>query len=842
MKYYAKSIEETLRVVHSRPDGLTLSEARRRLNRNGPNEVRVPGIPWWQKLLQPFANVMVVVLLAAALLSLAQKSYADAVIILVIIMASAVIDWVQQYSTERILRKLRERENDKVEVLRGGNTMAVAVETLVVGDIIILHEGQKVPADARVIESTNLHVDESMLTGESMSVRKTTAALRGEKEVYDQTNMLFGGSFVVAGAGQAVVTAVANDTEFGRLAQLAGDASMDSPIQQKIDKLIRQVVGAVFALAAVVLIMQLFQGRPLVESLQFVLAFAVSAVPESLPIAITVVLAMGMKRMAAHKALVRNMRAIENIGLTTVIATDKTGTLTQNKLSVQDTWSPRYNAEAFALQTSFTLNDAKGKTADPLDQALVEYLASKKIADPAKATKAKLVQALPFDYILAMSGNVWRFGKEYAVYVKGAPEKIMAKCKLTTLQKKQANAKLTDYASKGYRVIAYAKCNCSAPSNSLSEVGDCPLEFLGLTAVADQMRPRIELAVRAARQAGIKVCMITGDHKETALNIAEMVGIADSRGQVYDSQQLAKLSPTKLAQTVATTRVYARVTPSAKHTILTELNKQEITAMTGDGVNDVPALTQANVGIAMGSGAAIAKDASDMVLLDDNFRSIVTAVKEGRTIIANIRRMIVYLLATNAGEVLAAVGALILGMPLPLVAVQILWINLATDTFMVIPLGVEPPRGDVMKRHPDHPDAPLLDKHLIGMMITSAVSIALIALVTFGYFNASHGLGYARSAIFVVLIVIQWVNALVLRGTEPVRQILRVRNKAFWVALIGTAIMQLTVLIVPSLREALHVSYLHGDVIWAAILAAIASCAIMESYKKWLRRRLQGNN
>ena len=709
--YYNKTVAETLAATGSSLNGLSPTVARRRLRRDGANEVRVAGVPLWKRILQPFANVMVLVCL-----SLWQESYVDAIIIFAIIMASAIVDWAQQYSTSRILRSLREREVEHVDVIRGGETVSVSAESLVVGDVFDIYEGQRVPADARVISTTNLHVDESMLTGESMSVRKTPGELRGEKEVYDQSNMLFSGSFVVTGSGRAVVVATANNTEFGKLAQLAGDTSMDSPIQNKIDRLIRWVIIGVLILAIIVFGLELLRGETLIDSLQFVLAFAVSAVPESLPIAITAVLALGMRRMAAHKALVRNMRAIENIGLTTVIATDKTGTLTENKLRVQSTWSPRFNDESFALQTSFALNtNDKGTANDPLDQAILNYLRSRKVDDPSRVTQAERIhsrkvddpsrvtqaeriQVLPFDYLMAMSGNVWRFGRRYAVYVKGAPEKVLARCKLTNLQLRKANDQLGEYAGRGYRVIALAKYERSTPIHNLSDIEQSGLEFLGFLAVADQLRPKIELAVSTAQAAGIRICMITGDHSETAYNIAETVGIADNRGQVYDSHKLAKLSPDNLAKVVETTRVYARVTPDTKHAILSELNKTEITAMTGDGVNDVPALTQAHVGIAMGSGSAIAKDASDIVLLDNNFRSIVVAVKEGRTIVANIRRMLVYLLATNAGEVLVTLGALIIGLPLPLVAVQILWINLATDTFLVIPLGVEPPRGNVMEQ------------------------------------------------------------------------------------------------------------------------------------------------
>ena len=840
MKFYQKPTSEILSELKTTATGLSSKEALRRLKLDGPNQISVSGEPLWRKILAPFMSVMIGVLILAAVISFWHGEHIDAVIIFVIIMISAVIDWVQQWSTERILRSLRRRENEAVEVSRDGNVTTIAAENLVCGDIIILHEGQKVPADARIIESDNLHADESMLTGESLSVKKQSNELRGQKEVYEQSNMVFSGSFAVSGAGVAVVTAVGNDTEFGRLAKLAGAAGANSPVQKKVDDLVKKLIIAVFVLAVVAFALQMYRGIEPAEALRFIMAFAVSAVPEGLPIAITVILALGMKRMADKKALVRNMRAIENIGLVTTIATDKTGTLTRNELRVQDFWSPRFNEAAFALQTSFSLNASKGKVSDPLDIALSIYLARKKVKSPDDSTAAEILKSLPFDYEYSMSGNIWKFARSCELYIKGAPEKVLSSCNLTESNLQSAEAKLHELTSLGFRVIAFAKGKVDENFSKLANLSTQKLEFIGFAAIADELRPRVAAAIQEATQAGVRVRMITGDHSETAFHIAKQINIADDSSQIYDCRHLLKLSKVALAEVIEGTRVYARVIPEAKHKILTELNRTEITAMTGDGVNDVPALSQAHVGISMGAGAAIAKDASDIVLLDNNFRSIVTAIREGRIIIANIRRMLVYLIATNAGEVLTMLGALIIGMPLPVVAVQILWINLATDTFMVIPLGLEPGDKNIMKKQPADPNAPILTKYMLSRILVIALTMATITLTVFGLFLNWHSEAEARSAAFLVLIVIQWINAISMRGEKSIARLFRIRNRPFFIALASAVILQILVMFTP-LRVILHLESIHIDAIWACLVGAGLMLLVLETHK-YVGRRISRRN
>lgn len=834
MSFYKKEISEVFKDVGSSKDGLSKKQVLTRLKKFGPNLLNVHEKPFWVKVLEPFANVMIGVLFAAGILSLWHQEFIDATIVFAIIFVSAGIDWVQQYSTEKILRSLKKRENENVEVFRESKVESVPAENIVPGDVIILHEGQKIPADSRLTESDNLHVDESMLTGESLSVKKTVEALKGDKEVYAQSNMLFSGSFVVAGAGVAIVVATGNATEFGKIAKLAGDsANSVSPLQQKIDKLVKYVIYAVFVLAILAFGLELARGVDAVEALKFVLAFAVSAVPESLPIAIMVIITLAMRRMAQKKALVRNMRAIENIGLITTIASDKTGTLTRNELRVQETWSPGFNDASMALQISFSLNFAKGKAGDPLDVALAAFSREKHVVAH-DGTHEKLMQNLPFDYSFAMSGNVWNFAKTTEIYLKGAPEKILDLCKLSASEIKTAEEKLEEFAGNGFRVIAFAKISTEKSDKKTYKFREITkskqADFLGFVAVADELRPRVSAAINSAKSAGISVRMITGDHAETAFHIAEKINIAENRKQIYDSRKLMKLNGTELSEVIEGTTVFARVVPEAKYAILTELNKTNITAMTGDGVNDVPALTQANVGVAMGAGAAMAKDAADIVLLDNNFRTIVSAVKEGRIVFANIQRMLVYLLASNAGEVLVTLGALIFGLPLPLVAVQILWINLATDTFMVIPLGLEPGAADVMKKAPNRPDAPVLNAFMISRMIMIAVVMAVADLGVYALFLGWHGEAEARSAAFLVLIVLQWAVAFSIRGEVSFFKLFKVKNKVFFGALIAAFILQVAMILSP-FREILHLSTIHADSWVACALAVVLMISSLETHK-----------
>lgn len=835
MLYYNKSPQAVLRELDSSENGLSGIDATERLRTYGPNSIRVKSEPLWRKLVEPFANVFMLVLFVAVVISVFHGDTLDAIIIGVIMAISGGIYYVQRLSTDRILRALQQHDIQMVETLRDGKIVKLEATELVPGDIITLSEGEKVPADARLIAVSNVRADEALLTGESIPISKQTETLHGEKEIYDQSNMLFQGSFVVAGEATAVIVNTGNDTEFGKLAVLASNNESASPVQQKIDKLIRQIIGVVCAMAVVAFGLSLLRGMEITETIRFVMALSVSAVPESLPVAISVILVLGMRKMAARKALVRNMRAIESIGVTTTIATDKTGTLTRNKLTVQAVWQPEHARHHLGEFIQKTVNHGRRNTHDPLDIALIEY------AEQQKTPKlvGTLLASLPFDQAVAMSGNMWQHGINYTLAIKGAPEQVLQRSQLTSGEHERATEMLHRLTASGYRVIALAQTTLGKP---IARFEDMPhhakFEFIGFIAIADVLRPEAKRAVAMALEAGVTVRMITGDHMETAYHIAKELGMVTSRDQVFDSRHMSVMSDEQLDRAIRDVRVFSRVTPEHKFRILELLKRHHITAMTGDGVNDVPALTNAHVGVAMGSGSQIAKDAGDIILLDDNFKSIIDAIHQGRVIISNIRRMLYYLLATNAGEALTMMGALVVGMPLPLVPVQILWINLVTDTALVIPLGLEPGEKHIMKHPPKHPNSPILSRYIVTRMIMVAFSMAAMTLGLYAFYENLYGHDYAKTIAFAALVVMQWSNAINARSDyQSLLGRLRVWSSPFAIGLTIAVILQTLALFGP-LQPILHVTPVAiGDLFVTGLIAFTAPIVLVEAHKFVGRRR-----
>lgn len=837
MPYYTKTIRQTYDELDTSASGLAATEAEERLKIHGPNAIKVSGDPLWRKLIEPFANVFMAVLFIAIIISIFHHAYLDAIIIGAIMAVSAVIYYVQRFSTERILRALSRHEAQAVEVLRNSKTIEVDSSQLVPGDVISLTEGDKIPADIRLIEAQSLRVDEAQLTGESEPISKQIEVLKGKKEVYEQSNMLFQGSFVTAGTATGVVVETGNNTEFGHLAALTKGRAIESPVQKKIDRLITQIIGFITAIALIAFLLALFRGMEFTESLRFVIALSVSAVPEGLPVAISVILVLGMRRMAAKKALVRTMRSIETIGVITTIATDKTGTLTKNQLTVQSTWPEHHGKPVFAELILQSVNYAPHKMHDPLDTALDTFAMSV----GATRSRQKPLLSLPFDQSVAMSGNIWHNGEKYELIVKGAPEHVLARSDLTENEREQATAQLHKYTAEGYRVIAIAHRSLKKSITNFSQLSTKEqLTFDGFVAVADILRPEAKRAITTALKAGVTVRMITGDHFETAYHIGRHLGMVTARNQVFDARHMNVMSDEELEKVVENTRVFSRVIPEHKYRILALLKKHNITAMTGDGVNDVPALTGAHVGVAMGSGASIAKDASDIILLDDNFKSIVDAMREGRVIFANIRRMLAYLLATSGGEVLTMITSLAIGLPLPLVPVQILWVNLVTDTAMVIPLGLEPGEKTVMTQKPKKPNEPILSKFLITRLIMVASVMAILTITTYAIFSNMYDHDYGRTIAFSCLVVMQWANAFNMRSIdESIFTRLRVFNGKFYAGLAIAVTLQMLALFGP-LGEIVHVTPVaSSDLLVTGAISFIVPIVAVEIHK-FIGRRFFG--
>lgn len=834
MLYYSHSAQQTLDSLKSSTKGLSQAETKRRLDKHGFNEIQLQRTPLWRIILEPFANVFMAILAVAAGLSILHDKLFDAAIIIVIMVVNAVIFYAQTYATQRVLRTLERKSEQKVTVLRAGKETRLDARLLVPGDIIIVHEGERIPADARVLSSQQLRINESQLTGESEPVSKQPRLLHSDTPIFERSNMLYQGSFVIGGSATAIVTETANQTEFGSIARLVQKNDLTSPIQRKIDKLLSQIVIIVLSIAAVSFGLALLRGMDLYESVSFVMALTVSAVPESLPVAISVILVLGMRRMAARKALVQTMRSIETIGAVTTIATDKTGTLTRNKLRIETTWQPDSVTTDLARSAYKALSHSRGALTDPLDIAIESFATQEGVT----SSRPHPLHSFAFDQERALSGSIWHDGGAFIFHVKGAPEQIIRQSTLKASDKKIAQAALANLTKKGYRVLAIAHMRLKQPVTELAHLPvSLQWDFDGLVAVIDPLRPEAKKAIRSAQNAGVTVRMITGDHAETAFYIGKQLGMVTDRAQVFDSRNMNTMSDDELTATLQNVRVFARVVPDQKHRILTILKKNNITAMTGDGVNDVPALAGAHIGLAMGSGSSIARDAGDIILLDDNFKTIIDALKEGRSIIGNIRRMLFFLLSTNLSEVMTMIVSLIAGLPLPLLPVQILWVNLVTDSFMVIPLGLEPPSKTVMSSKPLSPHAPILSKHLVGRMLLLAVVMAGITLGSFVYFLTTNGLEYARTVAFHVLVVAQLAAAFGARSDyQSVFVSVRTWSPSFYIGL-GLTIILHTLTLYGPLGSLLSMDSLaHTDMLLLAVIAFVVPLTVSELHK-WYGRR-----
>ncbi len=781
--------------------GLTNREARKRLKESGPNKiVRRKRPSAWSIFISQFKDPMVMTLLAATAVSALMGEAIDAVVIAAIVVVNAMLGTVQEYRAERAIEALENYAPPGAWVVRGNVTSEVDRETIVPGDVVALWPGVRISADARVIRSFSLQVEEAALTGESLPVSKTgDVVLAAKTSLHDRKNMVFGGTLVTRGQGFAMVVATGMSTEIGQIAQLVQSASgQETPLEVRLESLGKVVLAGSLAICAAIAAMGVMRGLPARDMFLTGVSLAVAAVPEGLPAVVTLCLAMGVQRMAKHGAVIRKLDAIETLGSVTVICTDKTGTLTKNRMEVAQVGLPgstgavsdalppwrvrdvdnEIGGVSGLLRIAVLASDARHAIGDedqaggedPTEQALVAGALESDVRVADLDREFPRIAEKPFSSERrAMSTRIIAGEGEW-VCVKGAPDRVLPSCGrqmaegkallLGAQERNEWDRWVDDQAEKGMRVLAVAMKRVKAQEGEdYSEDG---LTLLGCVSLADPVRPGTKEAVLECLRAGIKPVLVTGDHAKTAEKIALETGIlGDPNEKALTGQDIDGVSEALLPSLVKKTRVFARVSPAHKLRIVRAFKSQgQIVAMTGDGVNDAPALKEAAVGIAMGrTGTDVAREASAMVLANDEFSTIVRAAAEGRAIYDNIRKFIRYLFSCNIGEVLVMTGAVVLGLPLPLSPLQLLWVNLVTDGLPALALSMDPPEKGIMTRPPRAPSEGLFARGLTGKIVARGVYIGCVTLILFVYGISSEGFGLGCTLAFAALITTQLVAA-----------------------------------------------------------------------------------
>ncbi|HHU32878.1 MAG TPA: calcium-translocating P-type ATPase, SERCA-type [Clostridia bacterium] len=870
--WFAMPEEEVVAKVESNLGrGLSSDEVAKRLEKYGPNVLKeAPPRSLLAMFFDQIKETLVLILIVAALVSGFLGEWADTIVILLIVILNSVLGVIQENKAEQALKALKEMTKAHVKVLRDGKVTQIEVDDLVPGDIFMLEAGDSVPADARLLEAASLRVNEAALTGESVPVEKDLKLIEEEEPpLGDRKNMVFMGTIVTGGRAKAVVVGTGMDTELGRIAQMLQETPPDpTPLQRQLDSLGKILGLAAGIIVAVVFATGLIRGEGVFEMFLTAVALAVAAIPEGLPSVVTIVLALGVTRMSERNAIIRRLPAVETLGVATYICSDKTGTLTKNEMTVTQIYvnqkfikvtgtgykpvgdfltedeqeiSPMQDKVSELMLLGGLLNsDARLEQTDkgyqiigdPTEGALVVAGVKAGVTKEEADAKYKRVSEIPFDSERKMMTTFHNMHDTIIAFTKGAPDVLLARCKqviteegITPLTPELSEKFLevnSKFASQGQRVLALAYREWQElPTNPNSETAEQDLIFVGFYAIQDPPRPEVKEAVEVSRRAGIRTVMITGDHQDTALAIAKELNIYREGDEVLTGSQLEQMSDEELKNHVLKTTVYARVSPEHKLRIVGALKAHnQVVAMTGDGVNDAPALRRADIGAAMGiTGTEVAKEASAMVLLDDNFATIVNAVKEGRTIYSNIRKSIQFLLSCNTGEIIAIFSAILFGLGSPLTPIQILWMNLVTDSLPALALGVEPPEEGVMNRPPRNPKEGVFSGGVgLDIVIQGAV-IGFLALAAFWLaLDWGRTLEEAHTMAFLTMSFSQLVHAFNARSFEHSLFTMGFgTNRALVGAFFASAALQLIVIFVPFLRDIFETALLSsGD--WAVVI------------------------
>lgn len=872
------SIDEVFARLESAPDGLPQHDAAARFARYGANELRAEPPPViWFLLLRQFRSVLILILMIGALISICSGEVAESIAILLIILFSAGLGFAQEYQAERALRKLRDLVAPTAIVVRDAAEQRIPAREIVPGDILVVRAGDKIAADARLFECVNLRVDEAALTGESTPAEKTAQALAEPRlPIAEQYNMLFAGTTALYGRGRALVTATGPAMEFGQVAELLAQVeSPTTPLQRSLDRLGVWLARVIIAIVLVVVTIEMWRGAAWADMVLFGIALAVAAIPEALPAVVTAALALGVQRMARRHALVRNLSAVETLGCVSVICADKTGTLTRDEMTVRYMYVGDQILEVtgggYALDGDFRLagrpvsvpapacallrgavlccdavllapSDGAGWRiwGDPTEGAILVAAAKAHIERAALARRMPRIAELPFTPEAKRMVTLHATTDGVIAYLKGAPEVLAPQCsrwltaagevELSAHQRRHILEVAQRFAAQALRVLAVASKRCANVREA-----DYDLTFLGLIGMSDPLRSEAKAAIELSVAAGIKAVMITGDHRITAEAIARELGFS---GEIVTGADLDAMTQAQLVAQAGDIQVYARVSPRHKLRVVQALQSRgEVVAMTGDGINDAPALKQANVGVAMGaSGVDISKEAAAVTLTDDNFATIMGAVAEGRVIYANIKKCLMYLLASNTGEIGLVGLAALAGWPLPLTPVQILYINLATDGLPALALAADPGHPEMMRQPPRDPRGTMFSRSAIEMILIGGVWSTVVNLSFFAYL-LHHGASDARArgAVFVSLLLLEFFKVFIFRT-----EMMPVWSQPFanrWLnrsVLIELGLLVL-LLVIPQLQGVFGVAELSSGDMLSAILVAASILPALEGFK-WLTR------
>ena len=875
-KTYTQSAEEVLQSLGVGAEGLTSAQAQERLAKYGPNKLKEAEKPTLlQRFIEQLKDPMLIILMIAAGVSAltgmlsGENEWAEVIIIIAVVLLNAILGVFQESKAEAAIEALQTMTAATCKVLRDGKMVILHSDELVPGDVVLLEAGDAVPADGRIIENASLKIEEAALTGESVPVNKVLEALglnEGQEEVPlgDRKNMCYMGSTVVYGRGKAVITTTGMDTEMGKIAgALAATEEEETPLQRKLDELGKMLSKMVLGICIFIFAFNLFMAgdfhlEVILETFMVAVSLAVAAIPEGLATVVTVVLSIGVTKMSQRNAVIRRLTAVETLGCTQVICSDKTGTLTQNKMTVVDhVGETNLVATAMALCSDANLNEENQAEGEPTECALVNfaYSVGLKKQDLEKATPR--VDEAPFDSGRKMMSTVHDLGGKYVQYTKGGPDVVLSRCAyyyengeakpMTDEKRAEIMAANKAMADKALRVLAAAKRDWSEkPADNTPEFLEHDLVFLGLTGMIDPVRPEVKAAIEECRSAGIRAVMITGDHKDTAVAIAKELGIITDASEAITGAELDKIPEDQLNEAIKKYGVYARVQPEHKVKVVTAWKANDaIAAMTGDGVNDAPSIKAADIGVGMGiTGTDVTKNVADMVLADDNFATIVAAVGEGRRIYDNIRKAIQFLLASNMSEVLGVFCSTLMGFTL-LNPVHLLFINLVTDCFPALALGMEEAEPDTMNRPPRDSKEGIFAGGLFvdiayqGILVTAITILSYILGHCFevGYFEMPKGVSPdGMTMAFLTMSMCEIFHSFNLRSQRKSVFSLKGQNKVLWAAMIGSLLLTTLVLEVPFIANAFGFTPISWTEYFVALALAFLVIPIVEVVKFFQRK------